>query len=77
MCPVTTLFNKVLETVVWGLLGRPNELDYADDICLLEHSYSDLAANLHSVTLTAESASLKINVLKTKTLRIYANCLDV
>lgn len=71
------LFNKVRDTIlgraldnsrriVWGLQGRLNDLDYADDICLLAQSLSDIAANLRSVALAAESACLKINVLKTK-----------
>lgn len=77
------LFNIVLDTILksalqngkgitWGLQGRLNDLDYADDICLLAHSFSDLASNLRNITTTTDAAGLKINTAKTKTLRVNA-----
>lgn len=37
------LFNIVLDIgISWGLNGRLDEIENADDICLLSHRYSDM-----------------------------------
>lgn len=78
------LFNCVLDVVMnkatshrrgitWGLQGRLEDLDYADDICLLTHTFSDMQSKLSLVQETASHAGLKINIGKTKTMRINVN----
>lgn len=78
------LFNCVLDVVMnkatshrrgitWGLQGRLEDLDYADDICLLTHTFSDMQSKLSLVQETASYVGLKINIGKTKTMRININ----
>lgn len=75
------LFNIVLDSVMqeatryrrgitWGINGRLEDLDYADDICLLGHNHSDIAAKLEQVHQLASNVGLHINIGKTKVLRI-------
>ena len=52
---------------------RLEGLDYADDICLLSHSVSDMQPKLDLVSETAKLAELKMNSHKTETLRMNAN----
>ena len=46
------------------------DLDYADDICLLTHSKRTMQKMLERLGKEAENAGLKINVKKTKEMRI-------
>lgn len=77
------LFNIVLDTIMtkamqdgrgirWGLHGSLSDLDYADDICIMTHSFDDMTAKLQQLSDITEEAGLKINIGKTKTLRINA-----
>ena len=54
----------------WGLHGRLEDLDYADDICLMTHSHNDMQAKLDQIATEAAAVGLEINVSKTKALRI-------
>lgn len=78
------LFNCVLDVIMhratrhrsgitWGLQGRLEDLDYADDICLLTHTFSDMQSKLSLVQEIASYAGLKINIGKTKVMRINVN----
>ncbi|KAJ4428965.1 hypothetical protein ANN_25961, partial [Periplaneta americana] len=57
----------------WGLSGRLEDLDYADDICLLAHSFKDMKAKLQQLEKEAQKVGLQININKTKELRIGTN----
>uniref|UniRef100_A0A034VWX2 LINE-1 reverse transcriptase-like protein n=1 Tax=Bactrocera dorsalis TaxID=27457 RepID=A0A034VWX2_BACDO len=75
------LFNLVLDLAMrqacannrgisWGLSGSLEDLDYADDICLLSHKYSHISVKLEAVSDIAAQTGLKINIAKTKFMRI-------
>ena len=78
------LFNVTLEYVMskvskkstgirWGLCGKLTDLDYADDICLLAHSTRAMQTTLEKTVREAANVGLKINVNKSKELRINMN----
>lgn len=78
------LFNIVLDNIMnkatreergisWGFHRRLEDLDYADDICLLSHNYNDMAAKITAVQKEAEKAGMKINIAKTKVMRINSS----
>ncbi|KAJ4442748.1 hypothetical protein ANN_04339 [Periplaneta americana] len=58
----------VFRGIRWGLSGRLEDLDYADDICLLAHSFKDMKAKLQQLEKEAQKAGLQININKTKEL---------
>lgn len=58
--------------IQWGLRERLEDLDFADDICLLAQRYTDIQAKLHSLQEEAELVGLKININKTKEMRLNA-----
>ena len=57
----------------WGLVDRLEDLDFADDVCLLSEAYREMQAKLGDLTQEARRAGLAINVKKTKVLRINTN----
>lgn len=75
------LFNILLDWVMrkalngtkgiqWDIQKQLEDLDYADDICLLSHRKVDIQANLDSIVTVAQTVGLHINVQKTKAMRI-------
>lgn len=48
------------------------ELNYADYICLLSHSYNDMQAKLNKTSSEAAKIQVKIKIAKTKAMRINA-----
>lgn len=58
--------------IQWNLLERLNDIDYADDICLLAHRHSDMQAKLFHLAKNAEKVGMKINIKKTKLMRVAA-----
>ena len=59
--------------IQWGLTGRLNDLDYADDICLLSHKHSDMQQKVQQLSDLANEVGLKINIRKTKIMRFNTN----
>lgn len=57
----------------WTPTRKLSHLDYADDICLLSNSHSEMQAMLAQLNAAALRKSLKINERKTKLMRINAN----
>jgi hypothetical protein len=55
--------------IQWGMKDRLEDLDFADDICLLSQRYSDMEDKLIRLR-EAKLAGLNINVNKTKEMRI-------
>ena len=51
------------------------DLDFADDICLLAHTRTDMEIKLRRLEKNASQVGLKINVGKTKLLRLNTNTL--
>jgi len=52
--------------IQWSMKERLEDLDYADDICLLVQSFSDMEEKLKRLKEEAESADLCININQTK-----------
>ena len=78
------LFNRVLDIVMrkstshkrgirWDLQDEFEDLDYADNICLLSRSFSNMQSKLNLIRETAVIAGLKINICKPNILRLNAN----
>ena len=59
--------------IQWKLNSRLHDLDYADDLVLLSHSYDGIRNKLEKLANTAATVGLKINIKKTKAMRINAN----
>ena len=55
--------------IQWGLTGRLEDLDYADDQALLSHTREEMQDKLLDLTATAATVNLKINISKTKEIR--------
>jgi len=62
--------------IQWGLVNRLEDLDFADDLCLLSESHGDMQTKLEDLTYKAEKAGLIINLKKTKVLRINTSKID-
>ena len=55
--------------IQWSLTHRLEDLDFADDVGLLSHSYQDMQAKTNALYITAKSVGLEINNTKTKNMR--------
>jgi len=76
------LFNIVLDSVLrktnnqdrgvirWSFISRLEDLDYADVICFLAHSFEDMMQKLVRPSEEVMTVGLKININKTKQLRV-------
>ena len=67
---VMSKVSKESEGIRWGIWGKLTDLDYADNICLLTHSTRTMQKMLERLGKEAANAGLKINVQKTKEMRI-------
>jgi hypothetical protein len=56
--------------ITWKLTERLEDLDYADDICLLSQSYKDMKQKLEDLNKEAVKVGLKMNASKTKAMKI-------
>ena len=54
----------------WSLTQRLEDLDYADDLCLLIHRLADMKVKGERLQKTGGRVGLKINIQKTKEMRI-------
>ena len=59
--------------ITWKLTRTLEDLDYADDICLLAHKQSDMQHKVNDLVNESTKVGLKINIEKTKELRINSN----
>ena len=57
----------------WTLFDSLEDLDFADDIVLLSQRHSDSQVKTSRMTSAAKSIGLKVNIKKTKVLRVNAN----
>jgi len=64
---------KETEGIRWGIWGKLMDLDYADDICLLAHSTRTMQKMLERLEKESTKAGLKIDIKKTKEMRIALN----
>lgn len=61
--------EQVHQGIDWEPVGNLQDLDYADDLCLLSNHQSDIQNRLDVLKSESAKAGLKINVGKTKYLR--------
>jgi hypothetical protein len=54
----------------WKLTETLEDLDYADDICLLSHSQVHMQSKLNNLCYESKNAGLEINFSKTEELRV-------
>lgn len=54
----------------WTLTSVLEDLDYADDIALLAHRHQDMQTKTNALATTAGNLGLKINIKKTKHLKM-------
>ena len=58
--------------ISWGVFGKLEDLDFADDFALLSHSQKDMQAKTNAVGKFAEAMGLKIHSGKTKVMKVNA-----
>jgi hypothetical protein len=56
--------------IQWGLYDKLEDLDFADDICILAQRYKDMKAKLNDLKVEAQNIGMKINSQKTKEMRV-------
>ena len=77
------LFSMVIDWVMknttntpkgiqWSLTEKLEDLDFADDISLLAHSYEHMQEKIAKLQEIAQSTGLEINIDKTKAMRVNA-----
>ena len=62
--------------IQWTLQTTLDNLDFADDTCMLSHRYQDMQHQATSLEETAKQTGLLINPQKTKTMRINTTRTD-
>jgi hypothetical protein len=67
---VKTVTERPKRGISWRLMDTLKDLDYADDVCLLSHSHTDMQIKVMDPRKEALNAGLKINVDKTKEMRV-------
>jgi hypothetical protein len=67
---------KEPKSMQWTLQTRLEDLDFADDICMLSHRYQDMQHQVTSLEEIAKQTGLLINRQKTKTMRINTTQTD-
>jgi hypothetical protein len=65
--------NDAQRGIRWNLTSRLEDLDYADDICLLAHTFNDIRTKLELLQNETAKVGLKINISKTKEIRIHTH----
>jgi hypothetical protein len=56
--------------ILWGLVNKLEDLDFANDLCLLSETHGDMQMKLENLINKAEKTELVINVKKAKALRV-------
>ena len=54
----------------WGITGRLEDIDFADDLCLLSQRMDDMKEKLEELNEEGKKVGLKINYEKTKEIRL-------
>jgi hypothetical protein len=76
-----TLFLMVLDIMMtkamnrkkgiqWGLYDKLEDLDFADNICIVVQSFKDMEAKLNDLKVEAQNSGMKINSQKSKEMRV-------
>lgn len=59
--------------ISWDLHDRLGDIDYEDDVCLLSHYFSSMQYKMLTFATRAAKVGLKININKTKLMRINSS----
>ena len=59
--------------IVWNYSIHLEDLDFADDICLLSHKRTDMQAKVDCLVMLASSVGYEVNITKTKAMRVNHN----
>lgn len=65
--------NSSQRGIQWNITTRLEDLDYADDLCLLTHTFNNMQQKISDLSNYASKAGLRINIQKTKDMRINTN----
>ena len=65
--------NDTQRGIRWTLTDRLDDLDYADDICLLAHTFNDIRTKLQRLHHETAKVGLKININPYPTAFPYGN----
>ena len=57
-------------SIRWGFVDRLEDLDFADDLCLLSEAHGEMQTKLDDLIKEEGKVGLAINVKKTKSLRV-------
>lgn len=66
--------NEAPSGIQWSLTEKLHDLDYADDICLFSNSFNGIQDKLRALDTNAKTTGLRINIAKTKLMRIGSRC---
>ena len=58
--------------IQWTMTSRLEDLDFADDACLLSHTFQNIQSKTDGLRTVAGRTGLEVNVKKTKSLRMNA-----
>jgi hypothetical protein len=64
------MMAKAMNRKKWGTYDRLEDLDFADDICILANSFKDTEAKLNDLKVEAQNIGMNINYQKTKEMRV-------
>jgi hypothetical protein len=64
------VFSKKARGTSWRLTQTLEDMDYADDICLLSHKWSDMQEKMNDLNYVSKKIGLHINPAKTEEMRI-------
>jgi hypothetical protein len=67
---MTTQVMTRKKGILWGLYDKLEDLDFANDICILAQSFKDMEAKLYDLKVQAQNIGMKINYQKTKETRV-------
>jgi hypothetical protein len=62
--------NDKMSGIAWKWMNSLEDLEYADDICLLSHKYDHMQSKLNDLYRESRKAGLMINCTKTEEIRV-------
>jgi hypothetical protein len=60
------LVSRRCTGIQWGMNERLEDLEYADDVCLLAHRFTDIKGKLNDLRKVAQAATLHLSKEKLK-----------
>jgi hypothetical protein len=69
--PCFVAFDGKKRGLTWRLQESLEDMEYADDLCLVSHKYEHMRRKLHDLWKESKKAGLEINSSKTEEIRVY------